>query len=80
MHVHVPVRMISDAAEPELQRLHAGVVNGVQGSAQMLFQSLSYVAGLFVWQPQVPARQCSPSIACRHWGLEHMRHCVVSCW
>ncbi|KAK9837511.1 hypothetical protein WJX81_007687 [Elliptochloris bilobata] len=30
-----------------------GVVNGVQSSAQMVFQSLSYVAGLFVWQPQV---------------------------
>ena len=31
----------------------AGTVNGVQGSLQMLFQSLSYVAGLFIWQPQV---------------------------
>lgn len=30
----------------------AGLVNGVQSSLQNLFQSLSYVAGLILWQPQ----------------------------
>lgn len=39
----------------------AGTVNGVQGSLQMLFQSLSYVAGLFIWQPQVGGSACSRS-------------------
>lgn len=29
-----------------------GVINGVQSSIQNLFQSLSFVAGLFFWRPQ----------------------------
>ena len=46
-----------DGAGRELQCRRAGVVNGVQGSAQMAFRSLSFVAGLFVWQPQVRGRE-----------------------
>lgn len=33
-------------------RCCAGLVNGVQSSLQNLFQSLSYGAGLILWQPQ----------------------------